>query len=552
MPSSPTAPHDELPPSRLVIARWRARLVDRWRSLIPWAAVLVATAYVIGYPFSLATYPPITDLPIHASDSSIVRHYFDPAYHFREQFELHFLELPYAAQYFLGAFFALFFPITWATKLTAAVMLALLPAGLAVFFHGMKKSPLWGSLGLGLVWGSLTHWGFLNFMGAIGLYAMSAGFTLLLLDRPSRARQIGLAATLAAIFFTHFYRFPFALVTVVGITGLMYPATRRWKPVLLPLGAALALFGAWWLFFKRSGLSGPMGRLSLHRGRLAQIPGDLFNSFAGPRESVVEKEMFWVALGLFGLTAVLFFAQGRHRGRGVRQLWWGAGVTLIPMLMGGAFLLAYLILPMDIGAWWYVYPREITTAAYVALAAMPDLPKAWWLRLPLLAAFAVVSGRMAFITATEWHKFEDATQDFRMITAQIPRAPKLMFLVFDHGGTTRTNSPWVHLPVWVQAEKGGWLSWCPAVLGDLHPIRFRPGGDVPPPVSYRWEWTPEKFELKAHGAFFDTFLVRSGDSPAHLFASDPSIRSVANVGRWWLYRRDPTVGVGARPPGVSD
>jgi hypothetical protein len=529
-------------PSRPLVARWRTTLVERWRSLILCVGVLGAAAYVIGYPFFMATYPPITDLPLHGADTSIVRHYFDPAFHFSEQFELHFLELPYAAEYFLGAFFALFMPITWATKLTAAVMLSLLPAGLAVFFHGMKKSPLWGSLGLAFVWCSLTHWGFLNFMGAIGLYAMSAGFTLLVLDGPSRARQLWLGGTLVVIFFTHFYRFPFALLTVVGITGLMYPATRRWKPVLPPLGAALALLGLWWVLFRRPGLSGKLGPLAVHPGRFAQIPGFLFGSFAGPLESVVANQMLWLALGLFGLTAALFFLQGRHRGRSVRELWWGAGVTLVPLLMGAAFLLAYLILPMNLGPWWYVYPREIVTAGYVALAAMPDLPKAWWLRLPLLAAFAIVSGRMALITATQWHNFEASTADFRAVTAQIPKAPKLLYLIFDHGGTTRTNSPWVHLPAWVQAEKGGWLSWGPAVLGDVHPIRYRRGGDVPPPVSYRWEWTPEKFELAANGAFFDTFLVRSADSPEPLFAADRSIRPVVSQGGWWLYRREPYAG----------
>ncbi|MDB4979458.1 MAG: 1,4-alpha-glucan (glycogen) branching enzyme GH3-type [Myxococcales bacterium] len=521
-------------------------LIERWRVLILWIAVLGVAAYVIGYPFTLATYPPITDLPVHAVDTSIVRHYFDPSFHFREQFELHFLELPYAAEYFLGAFFALFVSISWATKLTAAVMLSLLPVGLAVFFHGMKKSPLWGSLGLGFVWCTLTHWGFLNFMGAIGLYAMSAGFTLLVVDRPCRARQLGLGVTLVAIFFTHFYRFPFALLTVAGITVLMYPATRTWKPVLPPLGGAVALFAVWWAFFKRPGLSGKIGRLSLHGDRLAQIPGYLFGSFSGPREHVVGKQMLWVALGLFALTALAFFIQGRHRGRSVRERWWGVGVTLVPVLMGAAFLLAYLILPMDLGSWWYVYPREVTTAGYVALAAMPDLPKAWWLRLPLLAAFAIVSGRMALITATEWHTFEVSTKDFRAIIAEIPKAPKLMYLVFDHGGTTRTISPYVHLPAWVQAEKGGWSSWSPAALGDVHPIRFRAGGNVPPAVPYRWEWTPEKFDLQTNGAFFDTFLVRDVGSPERLFASDPSIHLAASQGGWWLYRREPVAQAGTR------
>src|SRR4051794_4538084 len=164
---------------------------------------IAATIYVVAYPFTVVTYPPITDLPFHAAEASIVRHYFDPAYHFREQFEIHFLEVPYAALYLLCAFFALFLPIVWAVKLTAIVLLSLLPAGLAVFFYGMKKSPLLGLLGLGMVWSLLTHWGFLNFMGAIGLFAMVAGCTLMALDRPTRGRQLRLGLALFGVFFTH-------------------------------------------------------------------------------------------------------------------------------------------------------------------------------------------------------------------------------------------------------------------------------------------------------------------------------------------------------------
>jgi hypothetical protein len=550
MASTSSFPLNKLAVVRRLLGRSATKLLTKWRSTILWAGVLIATAYVIGYPFFLATYPPITDLPLHGTDTSILRHFFDPAYHFREQFELHFLEMPYATQYFLGAFFAVFLPITWATKLTAAMMLLLLPAGLAVLFHGMKKSPLWGVLGLGFVWCSLTHWGFLNFLGAIGLFTMCAGFTLLVLDRPTRSRQIWLGGTLAAIFVTHFYRFPFALATVVGIAVVMYPATRKWKPLLAPLAAALTLFGLW-LLVKKSGLSGSIGPIALHRERLAEIPEYLFSAFVGPEESEAATEMLWLVGGLFVLTAGLFFLQGRHRGRHFRSLWWGAGVTVLPLLIGSAFLLAYLILPMSIGPWWFVYPREVTTAAYVALGAMPDLPKAWWLRLPLLAVFAVISGRMAFITATHWHEFQDQTQDFRAIKEQIPRAPKLMFLIFDHSGSARRVSPYVHLPAWVQAEKGGWLSWHPAVTGDLHPIRYRRGADNPPPVPLRWEWTPERFDLRTNGTYFDTFLVRSFSAPDHLFAADRSIRSVAHVGRWWLYRRDrPAPFVDAAQPAL--
>ena len=101
--------------------------------------------------------------------------------------------------YVIGALAALVMPVTWAVKVMAISMLLLLPAGLAVLFHGMKKSRLLGLLGLAPVLGA-THWG-LRFVGAIGLFAMAVGCALLVLDEPTRRRQVYLALALAAVFF---------------------------------------------------------------------------------------------------------------------------------------------------------------------------------------------------------------------------------------------------------------------------------------------------------------------------------------------------------------
>ena len=526
--------------SRSVVARWPTALL---------AAGAVATAiYVIVYPFLLATFPPITDLPFHAAEASILRHYFDPHYHFREQFELHFFDVPYAAMYVLGAFFAFFMPITWAIKLTAIVLLSMLPVGLAVLFHGMKKSPLWGMLGLGPTWCMLTHWGFLNFLGAIGLFAAVVGLTLRVVDAPTRRRQWLLTLALLAVFFTHIYRFPFAVAAVVGVTLFMYPATRRYRPVLLPL-AVSAMTYVLWVLVRRPGLSSNTGRLALHTERLAEIPGYLFSGFVGGEELAAGRQMLAVYCVLFVLCAAVFFAQGRHRHRGGRDLLWGAGITLLPIALGAVFLLAYLVLPMEMGIWWFVYPREVTTAAYLALGAMPDLPRQWWLRAPMLAAVALVTGRLGFVTASHWYDFERSNADFEQILKSIPQAPKLMYLIFDHSGSARRVTPYIHMPAWVQAQKGGWLSFH-FVGWDVHPIRYRPAGpDVPPPTPLRWEWTPERFRVQTHGAFFDTFLVRSSRPVDSLFAPDPSIHPAAHAGRWWLYRREKSAPPGSADPG---
>jgi hypothetical protein len=520
-------------------ARWaeiraavRARPFDA--ALVLGAVVI--TFYVVAYPFMVVHLPPMTDMPFHAAAVSILRHYLDPAYHFREQFTIHPLETPYVSMYVLGALFALVMPIQWAAKLMGISMLVLLPAGLAVLFWGMKKSPLWGILGLGMVWCMLTQWGFLNYMGAIGLFAMVVGCTLLLLDRPTTPRAVGLSLALLAVFITHIFRFPFAVAAVVGTTILMYPATRRVKPILLPLVPPLVVFGAWRLI-RPAALGGGMGPLDVHKERLQEIPQYLFHGYIGTEEQRLAEQMMKVSVAVIAVAAILFVAQMRWRGRSAREWCWGVGVTLLPLILGGVFLLAYLVLPMSIGDWWFVYPREVTTAVFALLGVAPDLPRQWWLRAPLLAAIALTTGQLALYTAEQWHAFDDATADFERIVTAIPPAPKLMYLVFDHSGSAKQVTPFIHLPAWVQAEKGGWLSF-QFIAWNASPIRYREHDpNVPPPRPTRWEWTPERFDLKRDAPWFDTFLVRKRDSADALFAGDPSIKPVAHVGTWWLYRR---------------
>jgi hypothetical protein len=528
--------------TRMRLVRWLRRLNGLARTDPKTVGLtvlaLALAAYVLVYPFVLARYPPITDLPFHAASTSILRHYFAPSWHFREQFSVHFLEAPYASMYVIGALCALVMPIAWATKVMAIAMLSLLPAGLAVMFHGMKKSPFWGLLGLGLAYGTLTHWGFLNFLGAIGLFAMAIGFALLVVDRPSRRRQIALGLCLIAILFTHVFRLPFALAAVIGTGVLMYPATRRFRPLLLPMAPTLAAFALWASIRPRHGkVDLDSGGFGLRTDRFREIPEHLFSSYVGPEERLLASQAMWIGIALFAITAVAFLVQGRHRRRIGRDTLWGVGVTVLPLLLAGGFLLGYLVLPLSIEEWWFVYPREITPAVFIALGAMPDLPRQWWLRAPVIAAIAFAVGRMSFFTARQWHDFDSQTADFAQITRPIERAPKLLYLVFDHTGSTRTNTPFIHLPAWVQAEKGGWLSFHFASWNVL-PVRYRPPGpDVPPARPTRWEWTPERFEMRRDGQFFDTFLVRDRRCPDYLFSADPMVRRVDHVGTWWLYRR---------------
>src|SRR5690242_7703721 len=83
------------------------------------AAVALFSAWVVFAPLFAARYPPMTDLPFHAAQTAVFRHYADPSFHFREQFELHPLAVPYMSMYALGALFMRVMPAVPAVKLAA-------------------------------------------------------------------------------------------------------------------------------------------------------------------------------------------------------------------------------------------------------------------------------------------------------------------------------------------------------------------------------------------------------------------------------------------------
>jgi hypothetical protein len=511
-------------------------------ALVGLATAAFAVWFVVR-PLFAARYPPMTDLPFHAASIAAIHGYGDASLHFKEQFSLHPFAIPYMSMYWIGSLFMYVVDVVTATKIAAAVMLLLLPAGLAVLFVGMKKSASLGAmLGLAGVWCALTHWGFLNFVGAVGLFAMALGEALLVVDRPTRARRVALAVTLVVLFFTHVFRFPFAICAVVGAGVVCFPATRRLRPLVSPMLPSLALFAVWW-FVRPKALEGGLGALTLHTERIHDVPRQLVNGFLGDAEQASFGGLASALVRVALVAAAIALVRGFVVEPAPRERLFRLGAAVAVACSAAVFFVMYLVLPMQIGAWWYVFPREATSAAFVALALFPDLPRAVILRAPLLLLIALPLAKIAGLVERDYAQFDRATADFDRVTRTIPKAPKLLYLIFDHSGSMRANTPFIHLPAYVQATHGGWLSFHFAVWG-ASPVLYRDpserGAVVPPPVPLRWEWMPQRFDLKRQGPFFDWFLVRDVRPPDRIFQGDPSIARVDHAGEWWLFHRKPT------------
>ncbi|MCZ6806184.1 MAG: hypothetical protein O7F08_04470 [Deltaproteobacteria bacterium] len=514
---------------------------------LAWVCAAATIVYVVGAPFWAADYPMMTDFPFHTASASVFRHYSDPGWHFQEQFVFQPLAVPYISLYGLAALFMLVLSPIAATKLAAALLLALMPIGLMVLCWGMRKSPFLGLWGLVPVWGVLSHWGFVNFLAAIGLFALSIGLALRLVDRPTPKLQGWLIACLLFLFFTHVFRLPFALGSLLIVGLMMRGRVNSLKGLAIPFSIAAALFIFWW--FARA------GEISLDIrwvwppdwSRFSEAGTYLSDVFVSDDDAKAFRRT-----GLFFLlTAVVLFAIAIVRLRSWPNDSWilaAHGVVVAVILIS---LALYVTLPMEIGPWWYVYPRELTVAVFLLPALLPNLPRKTWAHLGFVVWTAIAIAPISEATAEAHREFGTTTMHFREIVRELPRGPKLLYLVYDHHGSRAKNSPYIHLPAYVQAERGGWLSFHFADLGHS-PLRYRsrqdPNAIVPPKMPVRWEWSPQLFQLDEHGSFFDWFLVRRMSSPDSLFAADPSIRRVAHFEDWWLYHRQ---GGSAGPEGES-
>ncbi len=509
---------------------------------LAWVCAAAAIVYVVGLPFWVTEYPMMTDFPFHTATASVFRHYTDAGWHFEEQFVLQPFAVPYVSLYALSALFMLVLSPVAATKLAAALLLALMPIGLMVLCWGMRKSPFLGLWGLVPVWGVLSHWGFVGFLSAMGLFAMSIGLALRVVERPSPKLQGWLIACLLFLFFTHVFRFPFALGALMIVGLLMHNQADSIKGLVIPFSVGTALFVVWWF--------GRAGEISMDiqwvwppaMWRFSEARTYLFDVFVSD-----DDVRTFGRVGLFFLlTAAVLLAIAFARLRGWAKNSWVLGANGVVVAVILISLSLYVALPMEIGSWWYVYPRELTVALFFLPALLPNLPPKTWAHLGFVIWTAVAVAPIGEVTAEAHREFGTTTTHFREIVRELPRAPKLLYLVYDHHGSRARNSPYVHLPAYVQAERGGWISFHFAELGHS-PLRYRsrenPNAVVPPRVPVRWEWSPQLFQLDQHGSFFDWFLVRRMSSPDSLFAADTSIQRVAHFEDWWLYhRRGPSAG----------
>ncbi len=479
--------------------------------------LLVAVALCVCAALCVAfRYLPMVDLPQHYAMVSILVHRSDPAWDFGQRYTTDFVHRPYATVYWLGEALARVMPLGAAMRIVVAVCTVAPFAGAHALLVATRRPRMWLLLAIPFAFGSLWHWGFLNFLLGTGLFLAGLGLVVLAAERPSRRASAALALLGVVLFFTHFH----GLVMLLMFAPLFAwgwgrgAGLARYLRALLPLApsavAAIAFVLLTW-----AQAEGSWARMNPGLGeRVTRFPEFLGAGLPDP----------WPDAGLAAFVAVaaVGFAFGKGRAPSTRVL--GALVVVLVAQMG-----MYFALPLNTNTATYVSARHALLIVLFALPLLPELQGR--AAMAMRAACVVVAAIGLVAVGRHLACFDREAHDFDGVLAAMKPERRVVPLVFARGSpcVSPRTFPYLHFAAYYQAAEGGELSRSFAVVWNV-PVRYR-ADYARYPIREEVEWAPSQL-TPGDARHFDYALVRGGPPrlPPQL-GFQPVVRS----GAWALY-----------------
>jgi hypothetical protein len=479
--------------------------------------VLVALALAACAALCLAfRYLPMVDLPQHYAMVSILFHRGDPAWDFGQRYTTDFLHRPYATVYWVGEALGWVMPLGAAMRIVVAVCTVAPLAGAYALLAATRRPRTWLLPAVPFAFGSLWHWGFLNFLLGTGMFLAGLGLVIVAIERPSRAASAGVGVLGIALFFTHFHGLVMLLMfaPVFAWAWNRAPGRAPYVRALAPL-APSAVAAAAFVLVTWAQAEGSWAQMNPGLGeRLERFPEFLGAGLPDP----------WPEAGLIAFVAVA--AVGLVLGTS-RPLARRALAALAIAL--AAQVAMYLLLPLNTNTATYVSARHALLVVLLALPLLPEL-EGWRAKaVRVAAALAATVGLVA--VGRHLVCFDGEARDFDGVLAQMQPARRVLPMVFARSGgcVDPKMFPYLHFAAYYQAAEGGELARSFAVVWNV-PVRYR--ADYRRyPIHEEIEWAPSQItpEDVRH---FDYALVRGG--PPRL-PPELGLQLVTRSGAWSLY-----------------
>ncbi|HME91384.1 MAG TPA: hypothetical protein VKE49_08160 [Myxococcaceae bacterium] len=318
----------------------------------------------------------------------------------------------------------------------------------------------------------------------------------------------------------------------------------RWA-ALIALVPGVALFAAWVIARLGQPAEVQFGEPWKAWGPLLSSSNLSFKSFAQNRGELTEvlanmlrdgsDRYALFAVGGVAAAAILLAIIPRTRQRSAEGPWerWRL------VVLASSALLLYFALPFDIrGYMYYLNTRYAHLAAPLLICAVPSVrPSASRLLLVAAAAASVILG---ISLARGFSKFGDEARLVEELSWQSAPRAKVMGLIFNPFSGVVRHPVFLHSAATLAREHGGIPNFTFASTPHS-PIRYR--GEPPP--TFPSEWRPDQLNYAQQGRFYDHFLLRGAD-PIQVFGAALQTELVI-AGRaqsfWLLKRRDHGTGL---------
>jgi hypothetical protein len=482
----------------------------------PWlfaAAVAVTAAFCLVF-----RYLPMVDLPQHYAMVSVFAHYQDPAYGFADRFTFDLAHRPYASVYLVGAALAKVLPLSVAMRIVVATCTILPILGVRALLVATGRPRHLALLAVPFAFGSLWHWGFLNFLAGTGLLLVALALVVRLAREPSRRRAVTLALLPLVILVTHvhgmFMLVALAPVLAWGFRGDERPVRALARATLPIVPAAIGTLAFVIVTWRQA--SGFGSRLDLSwLARVEAFPDFLAAGLPRPWP-VVSCAVLGTAIAL---SLVL-------RDRDASRTTPRREVVALAAALGGQVVL-YFVLPVNTPTAAFVSARHALLIVLFGLLLLPAVRFSAY-RIALAGMFA---GAGLCLAAVHVARFDREARSFDPIVAAMKPNRRVAPLIFDKASphVHPRTFPYVHFAAYYMAAKGGDLARTFAVVWNV-PVRYR-ADYVRHEVPDAAEWDPRLFSPTRDLPHFDYLVVRGPDFTPR---SDTGLVVVARSGPWTL------------------
>jgi len=454
-------------------------------------------------------YLPLADLPQHAAQISIWKHFDDPAFGFREVFELKYFT-PYLLGYGLARVFAEFFSVLVAMKLVLTLTVLGLPLSLWRLLEVAGGDRWWALAGFPLAFGYSFLWGFFSYVVALPLGVLYLAYVMQYAAAPSMKRGVVLASFTVLLFGAHLIVFSLCGLSAASLIAFSTKGLRRAMLRLTPLavGALIAL--------------GWMTRYEKGRANIPNVLGYGFERVKVAPALLLGYPHDTPGL-LVGLLLILLFVISGVKLASRRERW-------VPLAIWAA---AYFGVPKDYNNVAFLYTRLATLLVPFAIVATELGTPRVRPRIVHLALTSIAVGWMALVL-TGFIGFDRDARQFDVVMKQMLPNKRVRSLVFERGGEyTPGGFPFLHFPAWYQVEKGGTDSYSFAYTL-LSVAVFR---DKNKTVLASIDWRPWELDMATEQDDYDYFVVRSAMEigPALFKGAKRPVYLLAHEGWWWVY-----------------